>query len=179
MTEPYLARWWNVDIGLGQSDDSLLLIDYFADRVTARVSDGRSLDAASRFVLGEVLDDLHLAAAPEGTSDTWFALLGGRGPREAHFGEREAVLLDLAAIVVECLRNGGVHLPSLGGVTDLDTTLRIDADPGPTQHLTRSVEAFATHPDGTDLAAVCDPDELRILVDAARELAAELRITYG
>ncbi len=99
--ELYIGKWWGNYIG--GCDDSLLLLDYFGNKKEKNLK------------LSEILSDLHidtmLADNSVNQGDAFFFIDESYVP---HFDLAIDVIIDLSAILLECIKNGGVS------ITDLD-----------------------------------------------------------
>jgi len=161
-----ILRWWGGDGTLGQADDSLLLLDYFG------TASARSLP------LNIVLRDLHLweplEAQDLASADAYFVSKPGFEP---HFDIAVGMVLDLAAIVLECAVNDAVSFRALDpssaypGTIEVVTTGSADG----LLLLLGGLDWFAVNPQSTELADLLSADELSASAQAAIEIAAELR----
>lgn len=200
MSTPEIFRWWNERCGVGQSDDSLLLLDYFADRLAAQEDAGVPAAAAGQFRLETVLRELNASPVPEGgrPAELRFAFTQP-GPDEGRFDFADDALLSLCALVLcsdgdtasnsvsagspESTGNTestesteqGVTLRSLGTASHPDRPISLRAfSRRPIGELARWLRAFAAHPERSALGSVLDGESLGRLRIAAREIAAGL-----
>ncbi|GAA3870777.1 hypothetical protein GCM10022381_12390 [Leifsonia kafniensis] len=159
-----LAPWW--ESWLGGTDDSLLLLDYFEKRTPGAVS------------LAEVLVELHLLTPLQHGSwaraDAWFAL---PGMPEAHFGLAVEVVIDLSAVVVECIHSGVVPVAAFGPAGESDGVIDIDlAASAPELVLLQSaLGSFLAEPGRFEISEFLDGDELQELTSHCTQIVAELQ----
>ncbi|MDR0441372.1 MAG: hypothetical protein LBI59_10420 [Candidatus Accumulibacter sp.] len=161
----YIDKWWGRFIG--GTDDALLLADYLGDKAGAPVS------------LKEILDDLHLraplAGGLKGDADPYF-IAGTQRSLEPHFDLVEDVVTDLAAIVLECVKNGGVELGDLfksrQGQGRVEIT--VSGCPEALQLLVNGLEAFIADPAGFVISEFLNEKELAEFVADCREICGEL-----
>jgi hypothetical protein len=163
----YIDKWWGRFIG--GTDDALLLGDYLEARVDVPVS------------LREILESLHLweplAGGLTGDADPYFIANTERPEPyfEPHFDLVADVVTDLAAIVLECMKNGGVELGDLFG--SKAGRVEITVVPDSFRRLLDGLDAFIAAPAAFGINDFLSEKELAEFVTDCREIRDELAAT--
>lgn len=154
--------YWNNLIG--DTDDSLTLLDYLADK-------GREDLTLEEIFADTGLDQLDWQfQAPE-------AVLEFRD-REGHehpFCYAIDLVLDLAALLLECKVSGSLDLRALSGDPQVpELNIRITASPEEARKLDQALADFIEDPYLYDLAALCPEGDLLALSELCGALREEL-----
>ena len=168
----YIAdKYWNNYIG--DSDDSLTLVEYLADKQKKEIS------------LGEIFSDIGLDRLNGDFRRSDGPLTAVLTNMESDYDEPEIefyyaidIIVDLAALLLECKVNGSVNLCELSG-EELDT-------PAPDIHITATSEEhelinkiltdFVSEPLAYDLSEMCSEEDMLEMAEICEELRNEL---YG
>lgn len=164
-------KYWNNYIG--DSDDSLTLVEYLADKQKKEIS------------LGEIFSDIGLDRLNGDFRQNDEPLTVVLTNMESDYDEPEAefyyaidIIMDLAALLLECKVSGSVNLCELSG-EELDT-------PAPDIHITATSEEhelinkalmdFVSEPLAYDLSEMCPEEDMLEMAEICGELRGEL---YG
>lgn len=161
----YIEKYWGEYIG--GTDDSLTLIDYLAEK---GIEDIRAEEIFSDFGVDKLQGNLRnpemslVYVDPEG----W--------ETEIHFAID--LVTDLAALLLECRKNGRIDLVELEtGETDwADSTVQITATPEEHQWINGVLKDFVSDPMAYDLSEMCSEEDMREMAAVCEELRKEL---YG
>lgn len=154
-----ISKWWGNFVG--GCDDSFLLLDYFG------TSQNETLD--------KILQDLHLdTLISSGTlesGDAWFSVNENYEP---HFDMPINAVIDLSAIVAECLYNGQVTIKELDSNSKYEQIISIKANEKDIALLKKGLDMFINSPEKFDLYDFLDEDDLRVLLTDCKEISKEL-----
>jgi hypothetical protein len=165
----YIDKWWGHYVG--GCDDSFLLLDYFGGK------------AVGELTLNRILQDLHLVELL--TSDTlaagdayWIVVAPDHEPFpgvfEPHFDMPIDVVVDLSAIVVECLHNGSISIRELHKRTKYEQIISISTTKEDIALLKRGLDSFIQSPKEFDISEFLSEEELSEMLSACKEISAEL-----
>lgn len=168
----YIAdKYWNNYIG--DTDDSLTLVEYLADKHKEEIS------------LGEILSDTGLDRLNGDFRQHEEPLTAVLANAESDYDEPEVefyyaidLVTDLAALLLECKVNGSVNLRELFGA-DLETPVpdvRITATPEEHDLINRALMDFISAPLTYDLSEMCPEEDMLEMAEVCKELKSEL---YG
>ncbi len=160
----YISKWWG-DL-IGGSDDSLALIDYL-----------EQLDL-SDLTLNQILKDLGFDVLfSEGDlkngGNIGFDRRSASGMFRVELDIACSVLIDLSAIVLECLKSGYVDLHDLDESRE-PRKLYMDASEEKRKLLRDELDKFSRNPLSYDLAELVPTDDMRELAEKARIIADDL-----
>lgn len=158
-----MGKYWNHYIG--DSDDSLSLIEYLADKKRKKI---KLKDVFSD--LGFDRDDFDFRNPKDSIA------VSMRDGVEIDFRYAIQVLCDLAAILLECRRNGSVDLQELsGGALEKDKVPVALISTGEEDKLLLEVLAdFCKAPMDFDLSEMCAKEEMEEMAAICEELREEL-----
>lgn len=168
----YIAdKYWNHYIG--DTDDSMTLVEYLADRHKEEIS------------LGEIFVDTGLDKLNGDFRQHEEPLTVALVNMESDYDEPEAefyyaidLITDLAALLLECKVNGSVNLCELSG-EDLETPVpdvRITATAEENELMNKALADFASAPLAYDLSEMCPEEDMLEMAEICEELRSEL---YG
>lgn len=168
----YIAdKYWNNYIG--DTDDSMTLVEYLADRQKEEISLGEIFSDTG---LDQLDGDFRQREAPLtvvlANVDSDYD-----GP-EAEFYYAIDLITNLAALLLECKVNGSVNLCELSG-EDLDTPVsdvRITATPQEHEMMNKALADFVSEPLAYDLSEMCAEEDMLEMAQICGELRSEL---YG
>ncbi|MED0894404.1 imm68 putative immunity domain-containing protein [Aneurinibacillus migulanus] len=166
----YIERWWGEYIG--GTDDTYTLIDYFVSREF-------ELDIPAEINVKNILRDFQLTNAWEikdlrQTKDIYF--INDNGHRH-DIGCAINLLMDVTAIILECQKNGKVHLTDLdGGIMDKDAVISLKAEKEELALLKKMLGDFIHHPLSYDLAELCPEDDMSEIAKQCKEIMTELNM---
>ena len=162
-------KYWNNYIG--DTDDSLTLVAYLADKNKAEIS------------VGEIFSDIGLDKLNgdfRQHDDPLTVELHNAGSdyEEPYIEFYYAIDLisDLAALLLECKVNGTVNLCELYG-DDLETPapdIRITASPQEHEMMNRALADFVSAPLAYDLSEMCPEEEMLEMAELCEGLRKEL-----
>ena len=163
------GKYWNNYIG--DSDDSLTLLEYLANKQEETIT------------LEEVFSDLGLEALdgdfrhPEEPITTSINIPeAGIEDLYVDFYFAINIILDLAAMMLECKKNGSVNLSELSG-GDIDSSvseITIKSTPAEETIIKNVLDDFADNPLEYDLSEMCDEDEMNEMAELCADLKTEL-----
>lgn len=157
----FISKWWGNYIG--GCDDSLLLLDYF----------GKS--QSDTLTLRQIFEDTHLSFALESgeieNADLYFESELGYEP---HFDMAINVIIDLSAILLECLHNKQLEIKDLDKSTEYKKDIAISASKQDISLLKRGLDKFINRPQSFELADFIDEDELSELISDCQSISNEL-----
>lgn len=169
-TMMYIERWWGEYIG--GTDDTFTLIDYFVNREF-------ELDIPTEINVKNIFQDFQLNNAREikdlrQTKDIYFI-------REKGFFQDIGcvinLLMDITAIILECQKNGKVHLADLaGGIMDKNAVISLKVEKEELALLRGILDDFIHHPLSYDLAEFCPEDDMREIAKQCKEIITELNM---
>lgn len=163
------AQYWNHYIG--DTDDSLTLIEYLAGKNKEEVSLGEIFsDIGLDKLNGDFREhDEPLTVALEGTESAY-------GEPYIEFYYAIDLIMDLAAILLECRVNGSVNLRELFGA-GLETTVAdvcVTATPEEHELLNKALLDFTSAPLTYDLSEMCSEEEMLETAEVCEKLRKEL-----
>lgn len=163
------GKYWNNLIG--DSDDSLSLAAYLEDKQKADIP------------LGEIFSDIGLdkLSGDFRTHEEPLTAVLRNADSEAgefyiEFYYAISVITDLAALLLECAKNGKVSLCELSG-EELEgpvTEVCITATEAEHQLMNEALKAFAADPLSYDLSEMCPEEEMEEMAALCEELRQEL-----
>ena len=163
MKDLFINKWWGNYIG--GCDDSFLLLDYFGT------------SPASTWTLRQIFEDMHLDLALESgdieNSDLYFEQEKGYEP---HFDMAIDVVIDLSAILLECLHNQQVVIKNLDESTKYRKTIIISASKQDILLLKNGLDKFINTPLSFDLANMMSENDLTELIHDCKAVSNELNI---
>ena len=168
----YIAdKYWNNYIG--DSDDSLTLVEYLADKQKKEIS------------LGEIFSDIGLDRLNGDFRRSDESLTAVLTNMESDYDEPEAefyyaidIIMDLAALLLECKVSGSVNLCELSG-EELDTPapdIHITATSEEHELINKALTDFVSEPLAYDLSEMCQEEDMMEMAEICEELRNEL---YG
>ena len=153
----YIDKWWGNYIG--GCDDSLLLLDYFGNKKEKNLK------------LSEILSDLHvdsmLAENSVNQGDAYFSINESYVP---HFDLAIDVIIDLSAILLECLKNGEVSITDLDESSEYSNKISISVSEKELLLLISGLKNFIDSPNDYELANYMDENSLKELVNDCQEV---------
>ncbi len=156
-------KYWNNYIG--DTDDSLTLIDYLADKGKEEIS------------LSEIFSDTGLDKLNWEFRQTDICLEHeDKADRKYEFYYAIDLITDLAALMLECKMSGSVDLCELYG-SDLDavtTNICITATQEELAKMNMSLEDFVSEPLTYDLSEMCPEEDMQEMANLCEELRKEL-----
>ena len=166
----YIAdKYWNNFIG--DTDDSLTLVEYLADRRKQEIS------------LAEIFSDIGLDKLNGNFRDHEEPLTVVMKNMESDYEEPYVefyfaidVITDLAALLLECKVNGSVNLCELAGYepeTDVKD-VRITATPEDYELINKALKDFVAEPLAYDLSEMCPEEDMMEMAEICEELRKEL-----
>lgn len=166
----YIERWWGEYIG--GTDDTCTLIAYFVNREF-------ELDIPTEINVKNIFQDFQLNNAREikdlrHTKDIYFI-------REKGFFQDIGcvinLMMDITAIILECQKNGKVHLTDLaGGIMDKNAVISLKVEKEELALLRGILDDFIHHPLSYDLAEFCPEDDMREIAKQCKEIITELNM---
>ena len=162
-------KYWNNYIG--DSDDSPTLLEYLASRQESTIS------------LEEIFSDLELDNMGGDFRHSEEPITASINIPEAgiedlyiEFYYAINVLLDLAALMLECKVNGSVDLAELSGgeIDGSVTEITLTSTPAEEDILQEALSDFAENPLEYDLSEMCDEDEMNEMAELCSDLMDEL-----
>ncbi|MEC0090803.1 imm68 putative immunity domain-containing protein [Paenibacillus macquariensis] len=162
----YISKWWG-DL-IGGSDDSLALIDYLEQLDLTNVT------------LDQILKDLGFdALLSEGDlkngGNLGFDRRSSNGMFRVEIDMACSALIDLSAIVLECLKSGYVDLHDLDANRQ-PCKLYMDASEEKRNLLRDELNKFSLNPLSYDLAKFVPTDDMMELAEKAKMIAEELLV---
>lgn len=168
----YIAdKYWNNYIG--DSDDSLTLVEYLADKQKKEIS------------LGEIFSDIGLDRLNGDFRRNEEPLTAVLTNMESDYDEPEVefyyaidIIMDLAALLLECKVSGSVDLCELSG-EELDTLtpdIHITATSEEHELIDKALMDFVSEPLAYDLSEMCPEEDMLKMAEICEELRNEL---YG
>ena len=164
-------KYWNNYIG--DTDDSLTLVEYLADKQKKEIS------------LGELFSDIGLDKLNGDFREHEEPLTVVLKNMESDYEEPYMefyyaidIITDLAALMLECKMNGSVNLQELVG-GDLETPepdVCIVATPEEHELINKTIKDFVSDPLAYDLSEMCSEEEMLEMAEICESLRKEL---YG
>lgn len=162
-------KYWNNYIG--GTDDSLTLIEYLAAKHTESLS------------LTEIFSDIGLDKLNGDFRKNEEPLTVSLQNMDSDYKEPFAafcygiaIIMDLAALLLECKVNGSVNLCELAGY-DLETEaadICITASPEEYKLINQTLMDFVSEPLAYDLSEMCSEEEMLEMAEICEELRKEL-----
>lgn len=85
--------------------------------------------------------------------------------------------MDITAIILECQKNGKVHLTDLGGgIMDKNAVISLKVEKEEMAFLRGVLEDFIHYPLSYDLAEFCPEDDMREIAKICKEILEELNM---
>lgn len=155
-------KYWNNYIG--DTDDSLTLIDYLADK-------GKEEISFSEIFSDTGLDKLNWQFRQKDICLEYKDKTG----LVCEFYYAIDLITDLAALLLECKMSGSVNLSELYG-SDADTVspVRITATQEELEKLNLALADFVSNPLTYDLSEMCPEEDMQELANLCEELRTEL-----
>jgi len=166
MKNLHISKWWGNYIG--GCDDSLLLLDYFGT------------SSSNTLTLRQIFEDIHLDSVLESkefeSSSLYFEPISGYA---SHFDMTIDVVIDLSAILLECLHNKQVAIKELDESTKYQKDITISASKQDILLLKSGLDKFISAPKLFDLANLMDENDLIELVGDCKSISDELMTFIG
>lgn len=157
----YISKYWGNYIG--DTDDSLNIIEYFADRKKEEIS------------LGEIFSDFGIDKLNGDFKDTEEALMFSHSEGiEVVFYFAVDIIIDLAALLLECKVNGSVRLSDLFEYIEQDCTVKITGTPEEYELINKALKDFIAAPGEYDLSEFSSEEDLSEMAEICEELRKEL-----
>lgn len=160
MKNLFIDKWWGSYIG--GCDDSLRLLDYFGT------------SPSNKWSLKQIFKDIHLDSAFKlgeiENANLYFEL---EPEREANFQMAIDVIIDLSAIVLECLHNKQVAIRDLDESSEYEKNITISTTKD-ILLLKNSLNEFIKNPQSSELAVMVSDNELAEIVHDCKEVHDEL-----
>lgn len=150
----YIEKYWGDYIG--GSDDSMTLMEYLAAK-------------HMELTMGEIFSDIGLDGANDLKADSLTAEIDGL---EVEFQFAISVIADLAALLLECKKNGSIELSELW--EELEGQLTLTATAEENSIINSALKAFAEAPEEYGISEMMDEDELQEMAGLCEELRGEL-----
>ena len=159
----YIKKYWGNYIG--GTDDSLSLLDYLADKKKAELD---LSEIFSEVGLDKLNGDYTQTRAALGfTHSNGFCM---------DFYYAIDLVTDLAALLLECKKNGGIHLVELAGHSAPDFVVRIIASPDDMKSINQALMNFSEDPLAYDLCEMVPEDDMLEIAEICRQLREELEL---
>lgn len=166
----YIAdKYWNHYIG--DTDDSLTLVEYLAGKQKQKIS------------VEEIFSDIGLdklnGEFRQHEEPLTVVLVNEESDYDEPYMEfyyAIDVIIDLAALLLECKRNGSVNLCELAGY-DLETNVSdicITATPEEHKLINKALVDFVTEPLVYDLSEMCPEEDMMEMAEICEKLRKEL-----
>ena len=156
----YIEKYWYHYIG--GTDDSLTLVDYLCDKGQAELSLSEIFaDTGLDRQHGDFRTSLDLAYTDaEGRSHEFYYAID--------------LVTDLAALLLESRKSGGVHISDLFDSEDRDLFVKLTAAPEEDQAMNRVLADFFANPLAYDLHEMMDAEDLQEMARDCEAIRAEL-----
>lgn len=156
----YIEKYWYHYIG--GTDDSLTLVDYLCDKGQAELSLSEIFaDTGLDRQHGDFRTSLDLAYTDaEGRSHEFYYAID--------------LVTDLAALLLESRKSGGVHISDLFDSEDRDLFVKLTATPQEAQAMNRALADFSAAPLAYDLSELMDAEDLQEMARDCEAIRAEL-----
>lgn len=156
----YIEKYWYHYIG--GTDDSLTLVDYLCDKGQAELSLSEIFaDTGLDRQHGDFRTSLDLAYTDaEGRSHEFYYAID--------------LVTDLAALLLESRKSGGVHISDLFDSEDRDLFVKLTATPQEAQAMNRALADFSAAPLAYDLSELMDAEDLQEMARDCEAVRAEL-----
>ncbi len=157
----YIEKYWENYIG--GTDDSMTLLDYLADKQKEEIP------------LGEIISDSGLDKLESfRKTDVDISLFVEGFEAEIHYAID--LLMDIAALLLECKMNGSVNLGELSDMYEPDNVIRISATQEEHEMMNKVLMDFVTEYLSYDLSEMMSEEEMQEMAEVCKELREEL---YG
>ena len=150
----YIEKYWGDYIG--GSDDSMTLMEYLAAK-------------PMELAMGEIFSDIGLDGAEDLKAASFMVEIDGL---EVELQFAISVIADLAALLLECKKNGSVDLGELW--EELEGQLNITATAEENDIINSALKAFAEAPSEYEISEMMEEDELQEMAELCEELRCEL-----
>ncbi|MDR2967266.1 MAG: hypothetical protein LBU74_04900 [Methanobacteriaceae archaeon] len=161
MENLFINKWWGNYIG--GCDDSFLLLDYFGT------------SPSDNWSLKQIYEDIHLDSAFESgdieNADLYFELEPGL---EGNFNMGIDVIIDLSAILLECLHNKQVAIRDLDKSSEYEKNITISTTKQDILLLKNGLNEFINNPQSSELAVMVGEHELAEIVHDCKAVNDEL-----
>lgn len=146
------------------TDDSLLLLDYLAEKQKAEIS------------LGEIFSDIGLDKLNGEFQNTEISLeVVNEEGFEMEFHYAIDLIINLAALLLECKITGSINMCELCEDDELENgNIHITATPKEHQLINKALKDFLTDPLDYDLSEMVDEDEMKEIAGIGEEIRKEL-----
>ena len=147
---------------IGGTDDRLTLVDYLCDKGQAELSLSEIFaDTGLDRQHGDFRTSLDLAYTDaEGRSHEFYYAID--------------LVTDLAALLLESRKSGGVHISDLFDSEDRDLFVKLTATPQEAQAMNRALADFSAAPLAYDLSELMDAEDLQEMARDCEAIRAEL-----
>ena len=156
----YIEKYWGKYIG--GTDDSLTLLDYFADKRKSEIS------------LSEIFSDTGLDKLNWDFQESPELGFTDRDGFEHDFYYAIDLVTDLAALMLECMVNGSFSLGELMEDDENELTVRITFTDGEKAAMNRALADFVTDPTAYDLAEMVPDEDMLEMARDCENLRREL-----
>lgn len=160
----YIDKWWGEY--LGESEDSYTLIGYF--------NEGEEKD----YPLSRIFRDFHLEEQIKKGSFRTTADIRYMSADGVHYSEIDIVvnlIVDVAAILLECLHNEEVSLRDLNDGIGKEKSIRVFPTSDEFDHLLEVLDDFVNSYMNYELAELCDEETMKEIAGQCSEIAEELK----
>lgn len=167
----YISKWWGNMVG--DTDDSLCLIDYFEFKKDNHVS----LSA----ILHDLMLDKYLGEATlQESKDMCFVINTPDGQcMEANFDISIDPVIDLCALLVEQIHSGTISTIELVPSSEHPVVFSIGMEKEPLKLLIDELAHFSQNPLLYDLAEMVPEEDMLELASMCTEIIEELRAYYN
>ena len=157
----YIEKYW--DNYIGGSDDSMTLLDYLADKQKEEISFNEIFSDSGLDKLDSFRKtDVELSLSVEGfEAEIYYAI---------------DLLMDIAALLLECKINGSVDLGELSDMYEPDSIIQIMATQEEHVMINNVLKDFVDEPFLYDLSEMMSEEEMQEMAEVCKELREEL---YG
>lgn len=157
------GKYWENYIG--DTDDSLLLVDYLAEKQKKEIT------------VGEIFSDFNvdrLQGDFKNCDDPLALVYTFPDGLEWEIHIPICLITDLAALLLECKVNGYIDLHEVATVTKAATPVRITATPEEHDLINRTLKDFVSNPLSYDLSDMCSEEEMQETAEICEALRKEL-----
>ena len=148
---------------IGDTDDSLLLVDYLAEKQKKEITVG---EIFSDFGVDKLHGDFKNPDIPLEYTDS--------EGLECSINIAICLITDLAALLLECKINEHIDLNELGAETETAMPVRITATPEEHDLINRTLKDFVSNPLSYDLSDMCSEEEMQETAEICEALRKEL-----
>ncbi|MFK8281486.1 imm68 putative immunity domain-containing protein [Capnocytophaga cynodegmi] len=158
-----IGKYWNNYIG--DTDDSLTLVDYLLDKQKEEIT------------LSEIFSDTRLERLNWNfrQTDTLLIYTDKQGI-EREFYYAIDLITDLAALLLECKKNGSVNLSELseGNFDATSLNIKIISTQEENKQMNKALKDFVAEPLSYDLSEMCPEEVMLEIAEICEELIKEL-----